>query len=264
MKEIVFISKDQPEYEVLKQRMEKNCLRVNYHAKASGGGGTSGGGTSDDEVRASLKRLSDYDSEGLENFSHLNLYQNQVISSNSVLKSARGASKMSSANPEKTDDFETSTFLMFLKPSTFRKLMIGDILNVILHQCGFEILGMRIIDMRKNLWYKEVPKSVQQLFKSVAYQFNKQHKHEEAKLKKKMFSFKTFVLVLRGMNAENRIDDVYDREKLQFRHHEQFNVEQGAQAVFLTNQQYLKPFFSFVLQTKLLQLYHDMPNSGRL
>jgi hypothetical protein len=87
---------------------------------------------------------------------------------------------------------------------------------------------MRIIDMRKNLWYKEVPKSVQQLFKSVAYQFNKQHKHEEAKLKTKMFSFKTFVLVLRGMNAENRIDDVYDREKLHFRHHEQYNIEQGA------------------------------------
>jgi hypothetical protein len=29
-----------------------------------------------------------------------------------------------------------------------------------------------------------------------------------------MFAFKTFVLVLRGMNAENRIDDIYDREKL--------------------------------------------------
>jgi hypothetical protein len=51
-----------------------------------------------------------------------------------------------------------------------------------------------------------------------------------------MFSFKTFVLVLRGMNAENRIDDVYDREKLHFRHHEQFHLETGAQAVFLTNQ----------------------------
>jgi hypothetical protein len=95
--------------------MEKNCLRVNYHAKSSGEGGK----TSDDECQASLKRLSDYDSEGLENFSHLKLYQNDVISNKGILKSAKVSQQMNKQKDE-ADNFETSTFLMFLKPSTFR------------------------------------------------------------------------------------------------------------------------------------------------
>lgn len=33
--------------------------------------------------------------------------------------------------------------------------------------------------------------------------------------------------------------------------------------VFLTNQQLLKPFFDFILKTKLLYLYHDLANANR-
>ena len=71
--------------------------------------------------------------------------------------------------------------------------------------------------MRKNLFYSEVPSTVQHLFKSVAYKFNRHHVLDEIKMRRKMFSFKTFVLVLRGLDVENRIDDVYDRESLKFK-----------------------------------------------
>ena len=90
-------------------------------------------------------------------------------------------------------------------------------MSIIQHQCGFEIVGMRMVDMRKNLFYSEVPSAVQHLFKSVAYKFNRHHVLDEIKMRRKMFSFKTFVLVLRGMDVENRIDEVYDRESLKFK-----------------------------------------------
>jgi len=78
-----------------------------------------------------------------------------------------------------------------------------------------------------------------------------------------MFSFKTFVLVLRGMDVENRIDEVYDRETLKFKTSMLSAVDYSAQALFLTNQTLLEPFFKFVLNTKLLYLYHDIANHGR-
>lgn len=89
--------------------------------------------------------------------------------------------------------------------------------------------------MRKNLFFSEVPVSVQHLFKSVAYKFNTHHLHDEILMRRKMFSFKTFVLVLRGMDVESKIDEIYDRELLKFKNLLVSAVDNIAQAVFLTN-----------------------------
>lgn len=49
---------------------------------------------------------------------------------------------------------------MFMKPSVFKRQSVGDTLSLLLHECGFELLGMRLVDLRKNLFFQEVPLAV--------------------------------------------------------------------------------------------------------
>lgn len=260
--DLLWITRDKAEYKVVKQRVNKTCLRVNYTPQTG-----PGGNTSDEEVKKTSKRLSDYDSEDPENYATLPMYSavsdsfSQIETKQGMMKAGRAAAQMN--NQPKEESYNTSTFLMFFKPSIFKKENIGEIMNIIQHQCGFEIVGMRMVDMRKNLFYSEVPSAVQHLFKSVSYKFNRHHLLDEIKMRRKMFSFKTFVLVLRGMDVENRIDEVYNRETLKFTKLDVCAIDTSAQALFLTNQVLLEPFFKFVLNTKLLYLYHDIASSGR-
>jgi len=79
---------------------------------------------------------------------------------------------MNQKSEVKPRKFETSTFIAFMKPSLFKRNTIGETLELLTHECGFELLGIRLVDLRKNLFFQEVPLSVQHLFKSVAYKFN--------------------------------------------------------------------------------------------
>lgn len=130
MKDLLWVTNNKPEYRTVKQRVNKNCLRVNYNPQSG-----PGGNTSDEEVKKTSKRLSDYDSEDPENYATLPMYQR--VSSNfsnietkaGMLKSARGAAQMNNQAAEEC--FDTSTFLMFFKPQIFKRGNIGEILDVI-------------------------------------------------------------------------------------------------------------------------------------
>lgn len=57
----------------------------------------------------------------------------------------------------------------------------------------------------------------------------------EILMRRKMFSSKTVVLVLRGMDVESKIDKIYDRESLQFANQTLNKCDASGQVVFLTN-----------------------------
>jgi hypothetical protein len=104
--------------------------------------------------------------------------------------------------------------MCFIKLSTLKKHAIGDILQALLKQCHFELLGLKIVKAKKHFYLDTVPLEIKNTIKSIAFKF---HEHNsDLKLRKKMFEFKSLVLVLRGRNIENTIDSIYDREKLKF------------------------------------------------
>ena len=92
--------------------------------------------------------------------------------------------------------FQVNTCVCFIKISTFKKQSIGDTLNAIINQLDLEVLGLRMINAKKELYHLGVPVEVKSIIRQVAYKF-----HESATgipLRKKMIDFKTFALVLRG------------------------------------------------------------------
>ena len=93
------------------------------------------------------------------------------------------------------------------------------------------------------------------MFKKIAYKFYEGM--PDLRLRKKISEFKSLVLVLRGRNAENCIGKIYDREHLKFIGADIGIYEGLPQAIFLTNQAQLEPFFSFLLTSKLIKLYND-------
>jgi hypothetical protein len=96
MNDLIWITRDKGEYRTIKQRINKTCLRVNYSPQSG-----PGGNTSDEEVKKTSKRLSDYDSEDPENYATLPMYSSlsnsftNTESKQSMLKAGRAASKMS-------------------------------------------------------------------------------------------------------------------------------------------------------------------------
>ena len=74
---------------------------------------------------------------------------------------------------------------------------------------------MRICKCEKELFNDTVPKEVRRIFKSVAYKSNDDS--NEIKLRGKIQKYQVLVLVLRGQDIEGKIDQIYDREKLQLK-----------------------------------------------
>ena len=71
-----------------------------------------------------------------------------------------------------------------------------------------ELLGIRLVNAKKDISKTTASSEVQKLFKCIAYKF-----HElstELKLRQKLIDFKTLVLVLRGQNLQGQIDKIYD------------------------------------------------------
>ena len=90
--------------------------------------------------------------------------------------------------------------MCFIKLSMFKKSQIGEVLNAILLRCNFELLGIKLVDCKKQIFNDFVPLSIQKMFKEIGYKF---YEYEnELKIKKKILEFKTLVLVLRGRNVE--------------------------------------------------------------
>lgn len=78
--------------------------------------------------------------------------------------------------------------------------MIGETLHAILNLAELELLGLRVINAKRELYLDCVPNEVQKTIKCIAYKF-----HElatELKLRKKLDEFKTVALVLRGQDVQ--------------------------------------------------------------
>jgi len=91
---------------------------------------------------------------------------------------------------------------------------MNEVLSIIVNQCGFEIIGSKIIDSKKEIYSELVPKDVRHVFKSIAFKFYEAY--PELRLRKKICEFKSLVLVLRGRHVEQTLNKVYDKEKLRF------------------------------------------------
>ena len=98
------------------------------------------------------------------------------------------------------EKFSTNTCVCFIKISTFKNQAIGDTLNAILNSLDVELLGMRVVNAKKDLFKTTAPEEVQKLFKCIAYKFHELS--SELKLRRKLIDFKTLVLVLRGQNLQ--------------------------------------------------------------
>ena len=69
-------------------------------------------------------------------------------------------------------------------------------MNAILGSLDVELLGMRLVKARKEIYVKEVPRKVEDLVRRVAYKFH--DGADDEGMRRKMNEFKTLVLVLRG------------------------------------------------------------------
>lgn len=49
---------------------------------------------------------------------------------------------------------------------------MNEIMSIISRQCGYEIIGSKIIDAKKEIYSELVPKEVRHVFKSMAFKFN--------------------------------------------------------------------------------------------
>lgn len=138
--------------------------------------------------------------------------------------------------------------------------MIGETLFAILGLMKFELLGLKIIDGPSEIYTDDAPKDVQNLVRFIAKKFHEFSSEES--LKKKINSFKTLALVLRGQNVEAEIDSVYDRERLKFRAEigdkfEDVAYEGSPQAIFLTNFDSCDLLLKHLHQRGLVKLFQD-------
>lgn len=119
----------------------------------------------------------------------------------------------------------------------------------------FELIGVKIINAKQEIYSELIPVNIRTLFKKIAYKFYENQ--PDLRLRKKITEFKTLVLVLRGRNVENTLGKFYDKERLQFLNSDISSFEGLPQAIFLTNQTLLEPMFDFLLNTKMIKLYND-------
>lgn len=94
--------------------------------------------------------------------------------------------------------YQIGTCVCFIKISSFKKQVIGSTLHAILNQLDVELLGLRVMKGKKELYNENVPKEVQKIVKCIAYKFHESS--SEIKLRKKLLEFKTLALVLRGQD----------------------------------------------------------------
>lgn len=116
--------------------------------------------------------------------------------------------------------------MVFLKVSMFRKQFVKEILSQILAPANnFELLGLKLVNCKKEIFNELVPVEIRTLFKKIGYKFFEGH--PDLRLRKKISEFKSVVLVLRGRNVDNQISKIYDREKLKFVNSESMGIFEG-------------------------------------
>lgn len=209
------------------------------------------------------EKTENYDSEDTQLYKDIKLYSSSssigALKNKTLKKSSITVVGKQPSAAEKQDTYQTNTFLCFVKLSLLKKHSIGDVLGVLHKQSGFELLGLKVINAKREIFLEAVPNDIKTAFKSIAFKFYEHH--PDLKLRKKLVEFKTLALVLRGRNVEHSIDAIYDREKNKFI--ADFGLyEATPQVLFLTNQQILEGYlFDFILSTKIVKLYNDFTMS---
>ncbi len=123
--------------------------------------------------------------------------------------------------------------MCFLKLNVFKKSQIQDILSLILSPLtNFELIGIKVVNCKKEIYNELVPVEIRTLFKKIAYKFY--DGYPDLRLRKKITEFKTHALVLRGRNVESNISKVYDRETLKFQGGPELSIYETS-GLFLTN-----------------------------
>lgn len=130
--------------------------------------------------------------------------------------------------------------------------MIGETLRAILNLAELELLGLRVIHAKRELYLDCVPEEVQKIIKSVAYKF-----HElatELKLRRKLGDFRTLALVLRGEDVQGQLDKIYDRQKMKFLPDvvsglDAVDYESTPHTLFVTNPAATRPLIDFIVES---------------
>jgi hypothetical protein len=73
---------------------------------------------------------------------------------------------------------------------------VGDILQGLINKFDFELLGLKVINGKKQIYKDTVSISVINTIKAIACKFHESS--NDLKLRQKIKDFKTFALVLRG------------------------------------------------------------------
>ncbi len=199
---VFYLTQSEKEYKIVKQKLRQSVFNVNYQQLQI------------DHLKPKEKReenRTDYDSEDTDNFKEITLYNTAPASS-----SHKGMKKQATTplQGKLQDSYETSTFVCFLKLSMFRKQTVKEFLSQILCQSQFELIGLKIMNAKKEIYNELVPVEIRTLFKKVAYKFYEGY--TDLRLRKKITEFKSLVLVLRGRNVDFNISKIYDRETLKF------------------------------------------------
>ena len=71
------------------------------------------------------------------------------------------------------------------------------------------MLGLKLIDAKREVYNELVPVDVRVLIKKIAYKLHSGA--PDLRLRKKITEFKTLALVLRGRNVEAHISKIFDR-----------------------------------------------------
>jgi nucleoside diphosphate kinase len=242
-----YMSSSEKEYKVLRQKLRQNIFNMNYTQLQI------------EHLKPKSAEKTDYDSEDTENYREIALFNNRgpADSPSKKVKPTGGAASV--AEPA-GDAYETQTFAAFLKVSLIRKQFIREILTKILSQ-RFELLGLKLVNAKREIYNELVPIQIRTLFKKVAYKFYEGAGLPDLRLRKKISEFKTIVLILRGRNIEESLSKIYDKEKLKFLHpagEDSVGIFEGLpQGIFLTNKPVVEPFLDFLLQTRMIKLFHD-------
>lgn len=160
--------------------------------------------------------------------------------------------------------YELNTAVCFIKFSSFKKQIVGETVHALLNLLNLELIGLKLVTAKTEIYNDLVPKDVKAVIRSVAC---KLHANSiDYKLRRKMTEFRTLALVLRGQNIEGQIDKVYDRETSKFRDEQALGLEavtyEGTpHVVFVTNNKAKQPLLDFFASTKYVNLFQDIKQS---
>jgi len=193
--ELLWMTSGSEEYKFVRRLLKKGLYKVRYTEPIQAQSDANA------EEAKVPERDVNYDSEDPEEYKDIDLFSGPDLPKSSTTRKTniKPIKKLVDKN-QMEEKFSVSTCVCFIKISSFKKQVIGDILNALINVLELEVLGLKVIRAKKELYKDIVPLEVQKIVKSVAYKFHEVS--NEIKLRRKLVDFTTFALVLRGQNVQ--------------------------------------------------------------